>query len=134
MERDKLEIKDEYTGEEALEIARESLFQVSRELDDKLYDIKDRMDKENDSLLKAGMARKKHQIKDDRHTLDKYFSETGDKWLTECCDAPLRYYALNTRGQCSECGEDMPDTYREELTIQDFIKFLNKKIDKENQK
>lgn len=134
MEIEKLDAKDEYSGEETLEIIRETLHQLGRELDDDLFELKEKIDKENDSLLKAGLKRSKYQLQDDRAKVQDYFGETGTKWLTECCDAPIQRYALNTRGQCSECKRDDPETYQEETTIQDFIKFLNNKIDEENQK
>jgi len=58
--------------------------------------------------------------------------KTEDTHLTVCCDAPVKYYALSTKGQCSECGEDMPVTYRKERDVKDFVGFLNDKIEEEN--
>lgn len=132
MNRDKLPQKENYSQEEIMEIVRETIFQISMELDDEYYELQERIDKENDSLLKAGLMRKKMQLDSDRHTVETYYSYTQNKFLTECCDVPVQYYAMNTRGQCSECGEDMPDTYETETVLSDLIEVLNEKIEEEN--
>lgn len=133
MERDKLELKDEYSKEEVLDIVRETVFRISREMDDELFDLKDKISKENDSLIEAGLKRRKYQLEDDRSIVDKYYSTTTQKWLSGCCGAKLRYFALADH-KCSECGEKDPDTYSVELGLEDFINFVNKKMDEEDQK
>lgn len=133
MNRDKLPEKENYSQEEILDIVRETIFQISMDLDDNYYDLQERIDKEMDSLQKAGLKRKKKQLDKDRTLVDQYMGYTRNKFLTECCDAYVQYYALNTRGQCSECGEDMPDTYETETELSDLIEVLNEKIEEENE-
>lgn len=127
MNKREFEEKEEYTAEEVLELLSETIFQISQDLDDEFYNLKTDIAEETDPLVEAGLKRKKSQLKTDRYIVDTYFDRTRNQWRTECCDAPLKYYALNTKGVCSECGEDMPDTYESETTMKDFIKFLNHK-------
>lgn len=133
MNRDKLPIKNTYDQEETEEIVKETLFQLELELMNKKNDLRSRKEEFGvGDLKKAAIDREIKQLNRVESLIQDYRSQTMPTYLTECCDAHLNYYAFNTRGQCSECGEDMPDTYEKERTLEDHIKFINEKIEEEN--
>lgn len=99
----------------------ELLFQIQRDIEDMEREIKDK-EKNASGVEKEVLERERNAVKDAKQAVVSRMSKLNHGvWLTECCDAPIRRYALNTRGVCSECGEDNPETYNVEKSVEDLI-------------
>jgi len=133
MEIDKLEVKDEYTKEEVRKMIDEVLFQVSQDIDENYYDIKDKISEETNSLLEAGLQKRKNQALNDRRIVDDYVVFTQSWVVSECCDAEIVVNSPLGDPECVECGEVLPETNQKDADLKRLISFVNEKIDSENQ-
>lgn len=128
MEIEELELKGEYTKEEVRVMIGEVLFQVSQDIDDNYYDIKDEINKETNSLIKAGLERRKKQALKDRSIVDDYAVLTSPYCLSECCDAEIVRVMPLGEPECEECGQLNPDMKQKEADLERLIKLVNNKI------
>jgi len=126
-----LENKKTYTKEETREIVRKTLAELELELHDELMQLKKEIENENDSLLEAGLKRRKHRLEKDMRIVRNYKKETKQKWLTECCDSPTNSLTKN-RKWCSECGESNPETYRQEPDLKNLLQLIKEKENETN--